>query len=364
MKIPTLLAVVSFMIICLTANAQVLDEETGFIYVKAEYLYETGRFEEAITQYNHVITKDPKYKEALLHRGHAKFALAAYKGAKIDAMQAIDLKGITAESAALLGRATYAMGERNSGFNNMSAAIELDKKNQSYYEWRAEMYEQTDQKLKACQDYEAAMYLGSVMAETKAKNLCGITKTRQQPSTQQPASQQGEVIKRTEPANTQPVDNNRLEENEVLSDGTREENTQPTQQTQTTPAPVDTTVVKKDDSEPPVFDENLPKNDGTVNTFEIDEELSISISGQELGKRKIKETPSILILADENGKVTIDICVNKEGTVTKAEFNGSMSTIAKKSLVSLAIRKAREFEFDTGKYDLQCGIMVFNIKTN
>jgi hypothetical protein len=48
--------------------------------------------------------------------------------------------------------------------------------------------------------------------------------------------------------------------------------------------------------------------------------------------------------------------------VIKAEFNSRLSTIAKKSLVSLAMRKAREFEFSASSYDMQCGLMIFEIK--
>jgi tetratricopeptide (TPR) repeat protein len=334
-------------------SAQVLDEETGFIYVKAEYLYETGRYDEAISQYNQVITKDPKYKDALLHRGWAKYAMAAYKGAKMDAMQSIDLKGINADAAALLGRSFSAMQDENAAINSLTAAIALDNKNGQYYEWRAAIYEDDSQLLKACQDYEMAMNLGSASAEVKAKNLCGI-KSKQRPV---------EVVQ----ANTNPSSHNNdnntnpndLKEDEVLSDGKQDEtNTNPPVNNE--PNVDDVNVV--DDSEPVVIDENVPKNDDSVNSFEVDEDLTIEISGQELGKRKIKEVPSILILADENGKVSINICVNKEGVVTTAEFNGTMSTIAKKSLVSLALRKAKEFEFAPGKYDSQCGIMVFKIK--
>ena len=147
----------------------------------------------------------------------------------------------------------------------------------------------------------------------------------------------------------------------MLSSGVKENENNPTSNADTGQSEVknDTTIIDNSD---PVYDENIPKNDDSVNSFVIDEDLTISISGQELGLRKIKEVPSILILADENGKVTVNICVNKEGVVTKAEFNGTLSTIAKKSLVSLALRKAKEFEFTPGKYDIQCGIMEFNIK--
>ena len=341
----------------LPLNAQVLDEETGFIYVKAEYLFETGRYDEAITQYNYVIAKDPKYKDALIHRGLAKYAMAAYKGAKMDAIQSIDLKGINAQAAALLGRSFAAMNDKVAAINSLTAAIALDNKNAQFYEWRANTYENDDQMLKACQDYEAALKNGSASAEVKAKNLCGykVKHTVETPVNDSP-------VVESNPTPTQPSENTDpsvLGENEVLSDGKKEDDT--------TTKPVDNEPTFEDpvrvvDDSEPVVDENLPKNDDTVNRFIVDEDLTLEISGQELGKRQIKEVPSILILADENGKVSINICVNKEGTVTIAEFNATMSTIAKKSLVSLALRKAKEFEFAKGKYDSQCGIMVFNIK--
>jgi tetratricopeptide (TPR) repeat protein len=335
-------------------QAQVLDEETGFIFVKAEYLYETGRYDEAITQYNAVIAKDPKYKNALIKRGLAKYALAAYKGSKMDAMQFIEVNGISAESAGLLGRSFAAMNDANAAINCLTAAIALDANNTDYYEWRASILENEGQILQACKDYEAAMNLGSAAAESKAKNLCGISKTQasNKPKVKVPNQDSNEPPVVEAPVET--TNSGEIQKDEVLSDGTKEP-TEPVTENTGTPTTID-------DSEHPVIDESLPKEDNTVNSFVIDEDLTIEISGQELGRRKIAETPSILILADENGKVTVNICVNKAGTVTKAEFNGAMSSIAKKSLVSLAIRKAKEFEFAPGQYDSQCGFMVFKIK--
>ncbi len=108
-----LCSIICFSCVMLSSGyGQTLDEEIGFIYVKAEYLLETGRNDEAVTNYNLIIAKDPGYKEALIHRGKAKFALGAYKGAKNDAMQSIDLKGIMPENAALLGRAFASLNER------------------------------------------------------------------------------------------------------------------------------------------------------------------------------------------------------------------------------------------------------------
>ncbi|MFN8339174.1 MAG: tetratricopeptide repeat protein [Saprospiraceae bacterium] len=331
-------------VLCFTSqiNAQVLDEETGFIYVKAEYLYETGRYDEAITQYNAVIAKDPKYKDALIHRGIAKYAMAAYKGAKMDAIQSIDLKGINAEAAALLGRAFAQMNDANAAINSLTAAIALDQNNAKYHEWRAGIYENEGQILKACQDYEAAMNNGSASAEVKARNLCG---TRPKPKTE--TTQPSTTNTQNPSTPTQNQDPNVLGDNEVLSEGTKEPDDKPqtVENTHTNPVNHPSSVTDEsavrvtDDSEPAVVDENLPKNDDTANILKIDEELTIQIYGQELGKRQIKEVPSILILADENGKVAINFCVNKDGSVVSAEFNSPLSTIAKKSLVSLALRK-------------------------
>lgn len=354
MNIRILNVLTSILLLSSVLQAQVLDEETGFIFVKAEYLFETGRYDEAITQYNAVIAKDPKYKNALIKRGLAKYALAAYKGAKMDAMQFIEVNGISAESAGLLGRSFAAMNDANAAINCLTAAISLDDKNTDFYEWRAAILENEGQLLKACKDYETAMNLGSAAAESKAKNLCGISKNQSNNKPKVKVINQEPDQPSTVETPVETTNPGEIQKDEVLSEGTQE----PTSEvTENTDAP--TTI---DDSEHPVIDESLPKEDNTINSFVIDEDLTIEVSGQELGRRAISETPSILILADENGKVTVNICVNKSGTVTKAEFNGSMSSIAKKSLVSLAIRKAKEFEFAPGKYDSQCGIMVFKIK--
>ncbi len=326
--------------------SQALDEEVGFIYVKAEYLLETGRYDEAVTHYNQVITKDPQYKNALVHRGMAKYALAAYKGAKIDALQHIELLGISDKSAALLGRVFYQMEQYQAAINSLTAAIQLNPNNADFYFWRAQIYEAQGMRLGACNDYETAVNKGNTMALAKSRNFCGNNNTPKQP-VNVPSTKNPNPIEAT---NTEPQNDNANQEEEVLSEGTREseENT-------------DENVGSGSENEE-VVDDTLPPNDDTENNIEIDEELAIMIYGQALGLRKIDEVPSILILADEKGKVALDICVNKEGKVVKAEFNGRLSSIAKKSLVSLAIRKAQEFEFSANQYEMQCGIMIFEIK--
>ena len=106
----------------------------------------------------------------------------------------------------------------------------------------------------------------------------------------------------------------------------------------------------------------IPDEDNTINSIVIDEELTLELFGQGLGKRRVLERPSILILAEKDGLVTVEICVNAEGRVDYAEFVASKSTLSQNSLVSLAIRKAKEFWFEDSDYPKQCGFIRFKIK--
>lgn len=318
-----------------------LDAEIGFQYVKAEYLFETNRFEECIQEYNQVIAKNPAYKDALVKRATAKFNLAAYKGAKMDALQSIDLTGITASAAFVLGRSEHAMGNDDAAIPSLSAAIALDPKVE-YLELRASLYEKSQLLLKACHDYNEAAKLGSAVGEQKSRQLCGgYSKPKTTPPVLKPKPQPQE----SEPqADNQPDDNTTV----PADNGTNEQPENP-----------DTSA-----NEEPAHDPTVPGEDDFVQGVDIDEELSIDIYGQGLGRRKITLTPSILIIADESGTVTLDICVNNLGEVTKAEFNAEKSTIAKKSMVNLALRKAKEFTFEKSVFTNQCGYMVFKVKAN
>lgn len=343
-----LISTYSFLIfLSFSLNAQDINQEIGFLYVKAEYLLETERFDEAVAAYNQVIEKDPKYKEALIHRAIAKYALGAYKGTKNDALKSIEIKGIESKSAAWLGRSFIALNEIDEGINSLSAAIAIDRQNSNYLFWRANAFENAGMKLKACQDFEAAGKLGNIEASNRAQYFCGV---KQMPHEKITKEDNIEINTKTQDdvAGEAVVNEEPLTMGERISEDTN--------------IGFDSSTPSQMDDNDIVNDENTPKNDFTVNRLVIDDDLVISITGQELGVRTIKEIPSILILSDEDAKIAIDICVNIKGEVTKAEFNGNLSSTAKKSMVSLAIRKAKEFEFNSGVYDLQCGVMTFDIK--
>lgn len=347
-----LIAIIALQILVTSAAiGQNLDDEIGFVYVKAEYLFETARYDDAVNQYNIVVRQDPKYKDALIKRGMAKNALGAYKGGKMDAMQYIDLMGITGTAAATLAKSELGMNQTEAALNSLAIAIAAEPNNIDYLETRAKVYEENGQLLKACSDWERAMKAGSVLGEAKARSLCGISKT-QRPNS--PANQKQPEPKEAEPQNT-------TNETTPVSSPEAQEDTGQQNQPNTNPQ-VEEQVDTENEEAEIVDDPTIPKPDDYRNVLEIDDDLIIDIYGYGLGRRSIKEVPSILILSDEDGIVSLDICVNNKGEITKAEFNPSLSTTAKKSLVSLAIRKSREFIFDTAIYPVQCGVMQFKIK--
>ncbi len=340
------------------SHAQVLDEEIGFKIVKAEYLINTERYEDAIKELNDIIKQNGNFKNALLLRAETKYKLAAYKGAKQDALEYINQNGVTSKTAAILGKADYSLGMNDASFNSVSAAIALGEKEAKLYEIRAEIFESKNQKISACEDWQMAAKLGSTKGAINAKKNCGVKiEVPQEPkrsddSTINEGNHTDGNDQGTKPTTTS--DSTQVQEGEVLSNGSNTNG----QTTTTTPPTQDSTMVKTND----VPDLLIPEEDNTVNEMVIDEDLVLNIYGQGLGKRAIMDKPSILILAEKDGVVTVEICVNKEGRIDYAEFVASKSTLNQNSLVSLAIRKAKEFWFEESEYPKQCGFIKFKIK--
>lgn len=332
---------------------QTIDQEIGFKFVKAEYLFGTERYEDAIKELNEIIKSNPNYKNALLLRANTKNKLAAYKGAKEDALKYIELNGITQEVASILGKADYALNNTDAALNSITAAISLGSTDSKLFEQRAQIYQERGQMIKACQDWEAAARLGSTTAGINAKKLCGSTIPKVEVPTPKPQTD---------------TNDNTVPETPTTSNGGQAENNTPPTTTTTTETPrIETTGggEQSNTETVPVITQPeiaIPEEDDTKKTIVIDEDLTLEIYGQGLGKRSILETPSILILSDENGTVTIEICVGSDGTVEFAEYNAAKSTLRKNSLVSLAIRKAKDFWFEKSEFEKQCGFIEFKVK--
>lgn len=375
--------------------AQDLDNEAGFLYLKAKYLYETDRHEEAIREFNKVILEIPDYEDALVIRAKSKFALAAYKGAELDALEFIKVKGITPDVSIILGQSQYELENYEAAKNTLVTAVQLNPNNPDPLELLAKMAKSEGELLSACNYWSTAAKLGSSKARANTLKYCGeiIEPEIKTP----PKTEEEDIIsigtKLEEEEEEIPSDNTLEEEDEIISVGTRMEDeerqtespaetedstaaetktreleiskvqkpgeSESTDQVGEPTSPVDTTTAK------PVVEEKVDEEllDDTSHDIVVDEDLTLHIFGQGLGKREIIQTPNILILSESDGKVAIDICVNRQGRVERAEFNSELSTIGKKSLISLALRKSKDFWFEKyTKYKEQCGVIIFDIK--
>ena len=315
LQIMKILTVLLFALSSIAIQAQTIDEELGFIYVKADYLLDTDRYEDAIREFTKIIAKDPSYKDALYKRGKAKYAIAAFKGTKNDLLQSFELVGITPESLELFGKTLQNLDQHdaatitlntasminsgsttksNQGSNNDSNDPESDNNDKS------EMEKLEDR-------------LSSILDDLLPDNDTG-----------------GDT---TDDTQTETGGN---------EDGTS---------TGGNNAPDVIEIEKKEEEVKP---------DVSVNEIYVDEDVTLEIKNG-LGGRAILDRPDIFIYSEKSGQVTVDVCVNDNGKVTFAEFNKNASTLETQSLVSLAVRKSKEFWFKKSDNKETCGVIVFKI---
>jgi len=310
-------------------SAQV-EDEVEFLYMKAKYLYDTDRHEDAVNAFNKVIKKDETYQDALVLRGASKFGLAAYKGAMNDFEKSIEVRGITKDVVGWAALTYYKMDKIEQAESTLETALLVDSKNRT---------------------------LWTLLASNCGGSTTGKTKTKKtkKPKNGRKVFNQGKLdtssseveVKEEEEEQTGLGD-------EVISLGEKEE-----EEEDGLGDEVISLGDKEDEEEAnerPEFDPNRKE------VIEIDEDLTLEIYGEGLGNRKILDQPNILILAEEDGVVAIDICVGRTGSVKSAEYNDDLSTIRKQSLISLAIRKAKEFWFAKDRQKEACGVILYKIK--
>lgn len=366
-------------------SAQNYEEEIGFTFVKAKYLFDTDRYDDAIRELNRVINENPSLENALVYRAKAKYNLAAYLGTKKDILTYIELKGITPEAVTMLAKAEYQLSEFDAALNSLTTALQLVKDDVDLYEFRASILMDRDERLQACADWEYAAKLGSARAVLAAKRNCGLDLV---------AGNERPIRSNNQAENTESDSNdyaNLMENDTAVMAKEEDRNMEPNKPNVLPPAITDL------DDNPPVISEDgglasssdtLASNiensdsvgtidsiiiekepeidprllDDTENEIVIDEDLTLIIYGQGLGSRDLLRKPNILILSDEEGRVVIDICVSRGGRIISTEYNESESTLQRKSLVSLALRKSKDFWFDKSDLMEQCGKIVFKVK--
>jgi len=301
---------------CLSLHSQSIDEELGFIYVKADYLLETDRYEDAIKEFTKIIAKDPKYKDALYKRAKAKYAIAAFKGTKKDLLQAFELVGITPESLELFGKAQKNLDEHDASETTLKTSSMISTGGRTSTSTTSNKRKDNDTSTE--QDDEDKGALGSL------------------------EDQLSSILEDLLP--------DRKTDEEGTTTDTGKEGSTTTTGSDSNDSDTDTEVeVKKE-----------PEVDNSVNEILIDEDLTLEIKDG-LGGRKILQQPNILILSDKSGEVSVDVCVNANGKVTSAEYNKGNSSISTQSLVSLAVRKSKEFWFKKADAEETCGTIVFKI---
>jgi outer membrane biosynthesis protein TonB len=86
--------------------------------------------------------------------------------------------------------------------------------------------------------------------------------------------------------------------------------------------------------------------------------------GGGLGNRGVVTIPKINDRSQKEGKVVINVCVDKAGKVLSADFTQRGSTTTDPTLVRLATDNARLWKFMPGDTDRQCGTITYQFKLN
>lgn len=331
-----------------TISAQNWEEEIGFMYTKASYLVETERYDEAIKELTLVINKNPGYKDALYSRAISKFKLGAYKSAKKDLLLSVELNGLEPRTAKLLALSDLRMGNDTAAINSLLSAEKLTGGDDEIYYELGNYYFEKSNEPKACNYWSSASESGNINARKKITRYCSkVASSTQYVDTENddivendPYELEEEIVEQKPKTKKKKKPVIEEEENDLVYFDAREKEEE---------------EIDSDLNEDPMEDTD------NINTIEIDEDLNIKITGNGLGSRRVLKKPNVLILSEISGTVVIDVCVNRSGRIIETTLNKEISTIEKQSLISLALRKSKDFWFAKSKEKEQCGFIIFDI---
>ncbi len=306
--------------------SQGVEDEIGFIYLKAEYMLETSRFNEAIEQYSAVIEQDPTYKDAYTKRASAKYSLKSYRGVRKDIIDMIAARGIDAEGVRLLGLSEHHLGNHSAAVNTLILAYRLNPRSVEIVEALAvsATESKTDAACSILNEYKSRSAVKTYMSQ-----VCSGASTTPKKTTK--PNKGGKSDKTPKTDNTNPK---QMEE-------------------------VDSELEQELLEEEVVIAEE-PEIDDSVNEIIVDEDLTIVLQDG-IGSRRIIDQPNILMLSEQSGRVKVKVCISKGGRVVSADVDPSGTSIQSESLKSLSVRKAKEFWFARGDKDESCGSITFII---
>jgi len=332
-----------------TSEAQSLIEDNNVIFIQANGLFNTDRYDEAVRLYNRILKDDPGFSRAIFMRGKAKFALGAFKGTKNDMLDYIDQRGVNQELIEILANAEQKLGNESSALSYYEVLHKLLPYEGKYFSSAAQIKYDSGDRNRACEYWIKAAKLGDPIGAKQASLKCAYDNTIHLSSKQRvqetEESKTSESTTSEEPGIDETIEVE--EETRTVSDD---------EATISEEASNNTDII--DVSVHPVPAVNL----NATQKIEIDDELTIVLNSG-LGDRNVDHHPNILMLSDKSGKVVIKMCVGGDGNVISAELDDDRTTIFRSSLSSLAIRKAKEFVFMPSLSNRQCGLLIYDIDT-
>ncbi|MCP3927581.1 MAG: hypothetical protein GY705_00590 [Bacteroidetes bacterium] len=110
-----------------------------------------------------------------------------------------------------------------------------------------------------------------------------------------------------------------------------------------------------------------PGNQGDPNgdpNSDILEGISTGVGkvGGGLGGRGVSSAPKITDNSQEKGTVVVKVCVDQNGKVLSAEFTQRGSTAISSRLRNIAVANAKNWRFNKGSIDKQCGTITYEFK--
>ncbi len=324
-------------------HGQSLEEDNNLLFLKANILYETSRYDEAIRLYNRILNDDPAFSEALFMRAKAKYTLSAFRGTKTDLLEYIDRKGLNRELIIIMARTELKLENRDNALSYYEVLHRLSPYEGEYFTIAGDIADKKGNKNKACEYWIKGAKLGDAQAVLKAYQKCAYDHIHL------PAKRINETTQTDEGITN--IDNSSVTEETINEMEAKSEVIKSEEATKT-----------EEEAYPETM-EVTPVDLSARREIVIDDELTIIIT-YGLGDRKVEEYPNILMLSNKSGKVAIKICVGAEGKVLTAELDDKRTSIFRSSLSSLAIRKAKEFVFIPSLSDQQCGLLVYDIKTD
>lgn len=345
-KILLLLTIVLFSVS--DAYSQGLEEDNSVLYMKANVLFDSGRYDEAVRMYNRILREDENHTDALFMRSKAKYELGAFKGTKNDLLLFIEMIGVNKSVIKVMANTELELSNYKAALNYANTALELDPYDSNMHLVKGDAQLNLDDRNGACESFFMADGLDNAKAQRRIRSTCN-----------------GYIPKHNSDMDDR-VTTQSTDEEEPMSDASKD----------TMEEKDDDGIVSLEDivndaktTEDPVYEDDRSKTDqledrvnmNSTQTIEIDSKLSVVVA-EGLGSRKVSYKPSIFMLSDQDGIVVIDLCVDGDGNVSEAKFDRDNSTIFRSSITSLALRKAKEFEFIESNLSDQCGVLTFKIK--